>query len=1816
MRAAMKMATIGRGVGLLLVLLPAVALAQTTFEYNTQPRTFHVCRLLMGAGGDNYAHSLMFEGMRRFPDKPAGWELDNPLVLLANQPPLKHTAAYWTAPLLDANYDATQGFRVQSLRDMDLIYIKSPTLNLAGLGQEWREALIQAVHDGAVLWIDQDHTAGCTVTDFAPPGSMLNTAVPFTFTNASQTSGSYRRAYAGAYVFPPAGGPAGDITGNVADRLLQYPFKLAEWQDIQYLGMYPQGPNYGTSTTDPRPPNQAQSASPDVVNLIDSSLRRVVVVWDGSDFRPNIAAARSGAGAIVLTAGDVGYDVANWWSGAHRNRPLQHEAADCKFAWNVLALAQSFSERGGSSSNGSSSPIAAPPPLDIQWQYPDRFTVPSATTAPLGSIVAAPAVGRHMTFAISLAYPGGGGIPAREPWIMAFDNDPARDLDNDGYVDDGPRDYCLGASYDMVWDRDLCPSGWTPRWSSPTVATTRLASGESTEVVLVSLVRDGAPTTGLVRCFRADNGTVLWERTISAYRLQARVIDLSTPTVYGDWVFLAASEYDTGADNGSGAEDTYGRVHCFQLSQGGVANCPQWVFPSPDTNPNGDGDSTGGSPDNSVPEQQRYLPPFQDPNWVAAVAPYATRPTLPPFPTAKPTIIVPDPPGANAGTEVLLRCTSPISLRKSTDTAHPEEVDNDTTTGGSDWLLVPTPMDVAQTGTDLLNARYYRVWLPAATALGTTSLGATLTVRRVDDTNVTATISDLWQDPVDRKIYAYLQSGQAREYLLRSNTLNVHYLDLTQQGAAITIPYQVNGTNLNAVATLPPPVAQVVSSGGANERRVASATDRKGHSLYATDAIEDNSGTLTHNDLTTATVVTPAAGPYDSTGRLYSINNQTGETRWSVQPESLATFSENNQTVAPGGMAIEPSTDTAVAAITARINPTAGDMRVVKPMALAVNTQPRLVIQLRDGPADSQLRAGATLQIRTLNAGNTGITGANDIPSSAYRVDPATRTIEFDTGQAGWVNDVVGALWGKPVWVTYTRTDPADPGDPGSDTTVTNEVHLLPDIVRFQYMPYVIRLNHPMVRADANLTFNLPNGVPLTRTASALVGDSTSLAAAGLPNMPAGWTSVYPKALLDVSNLVMAGSELLRPGSEFIVSYEYLDPVLLTAQTAHERHQVPVNFGSSVSSPAMAGYNMQVGTEGYRPDGMRGANYLLMNPELYDPAGTPTPAQYDGTYRSFLSVVLDPITKAVRGSLVEPAIPAPGLVGTPVVSGPPALDGDGVIVGSRLMRRLSQVAASPAGYQGENVGYISRLRPQRTLVCDTTRLVEVQGQKLSWVCTGTMAPQYHEALDPTNLGNQELKVTPFSRPAKAIYLSNGNILVADTGNNRVVEIDRRGRQVWPLDENGYDYYTSTPALNPNLSLDRPSDCFRYYVEWRLGMPYASVNGSMGALGMYGGEWQAGQWEGTETHTVIADTGNCRVIDVVTTVTPLGVQTHRVDVLTPSRVRLAQGMMKLAYTRAIPVIAPLAGDTSRFVLGYICAASNLHQLVVVDGLTKQVDPPSNTLWGMTSMGMTWKWLAWLYDANVDDTDYAPTNPLIFRNIRDVQLTYEGGTAYLTVTCGQYAGRLNNIGTGLTPHWLGGQGAGIYEFAMDISDTTAPYDWARISPTDVAGGATVTADDPIWTFNNLNYTYGSFTYNYATRQLTAGTRRSLTNIAYRDVGETASDPVRWLELPWCPVSCQRLPADQRTVSVGAGTGRVARHLVTNYAELIQNLNRDNVNDLGAPAMLFSSVFVVTTDDVNDNAPENDVHEMDRREVIPDPHEPDWTDPINQPAYAARR
>jgi hypothetical protein len=336
----------------------------------------------------------------------------------------------------------------------------------------------------------------------------------------------------------------------------------------------------------------------------------------------------------------------------------------------------------------------------------------------------------------------------------------------------------------------------------------------------------------------------------------------------------------------------------------------------------------------------------------------------------------------------------------------------------------------------------------------------------------------------------------------------------------------------------------------------------------------------------------------------------------------------------------------------------------------------------------------------------------------------------------------------------------------------------------------------------------------------------------------------------------------------------------------------------------------------------------------------------DNPAETVMAMSWDPLTGITRGYPVQPAYADPvATEGHPAVAATPAAYDGKVFVGT--MQRVDAATNSRSGK-------IGCLAPRRTLICDANRLVETVGARRTWSLTGSEA--YVFGYDSP----EEQLVTPFSRPAKAQVLDDESILVVDTGNNRVITVSRAGEQLWPLDEEGFDYYSSPARTvgasvfgNDNLGLDQPTDAYVY------------VDGT-GAR-----------------HTVIADSGHNRVVDVVTTYDPVtGAQSHEVLGVTQESVSLpgeAGEETTIRYTTAQPLFDFTTGDLQ----GYLCVAGNLDRAVIVAAGSKELNP----------RGGYWDGWSWIYE-------------LEFSNLRQFDYARFGDLLYVTATAGGLGGATEN------------------------------------------------------------------------------------------------------------------------------------------------------------------------------------------------------------------
>lgn len=158
-----------------------------------------------------------------------------------------------------------------------------------------------------------------------------------------------------------------------------------------------------------------------------------------------------------------------------------------------------------------------------------------------------------------------------------------------------------------------------------------------------------------------------------------------------------------------------------------------------------------------------------------------------------------------------------------------------------------------------------------------------------------------------------------------------------------------------------------------------------------------------------------------------------------------------------------------------------------------------------------------------------------------------------------------------------------------------------------------------------------------------------------------------------------------------------------------------------------------------------------------------------------------------------------------------------------------------------------------TVIADSHRLIEVNSAgEAVWTCEGTrtyavVGGNLTDWTDPLNpilgSGVPAVQRVAFNRPRVVRRINRNEMMVVDTGNNRVVQMDRGGTVSWEVSRLQDDYKHLLRSGDP-LTLNEPSDC-SYWTEY---------SASLG-IGGYTGP-------GVVIHYLIADSGNFRVVEVI------------------------------------------------------------------------------------------------------------------------------------------------------------------------------------------------------------------------------------------------------------------------------------------------------------------------------------------------------------------
>ena len=1796
--------------------------------------------LTVGAG--------IMEGLRRASFRPPRWDIVNPrggTGIGATYVP-EGSPAYWEVVVAAGVHTDLSGYQ--------LLYLCTPDLTVLDAFQI--DSIIEAVNEGAVLWIDEPQPTGLT-TGAAGAGTPWANS-PFFFVVTAESYGA--------------------TSAVMNHALVTRPFRIGP-EELPRLGIsappivLPPCPTIWTW---------------DLLDLSANPLHLQPVIYGTecptTTVNPIGAAGRYGSGGFVVTAGDVGSEIARWtdpedprWDGGaaapspvYLPDPLPEQAVDVMFGYNVIAWATGWTQSRQSARGAGASSGEVRADLDIKWQSLD-----------VGAVTASPVIDDCGRAFVLSYYP--------TPTLYCFDSDPPQDIDGDLLADDGVADYDGPGSADLIWSAPL-PAGQTPRSTAPTTGTAMLAGG-ATDVVLVSSV-DPSGSGGTVSCYNAVTGAVEWSRTVSPYDAGAAVVTVSTPVIHNAYVTVLSSEY-TGA---GGVDNAYGRAQCFDLATGGAgAGGFWWVYPDPASAP-------GNA--NAAAQYQRALPPVDDPAWVADTA----RPVLPPVPTPTPSVCnsarypATEDAGGAAATfdphlDAVIYFGTPAARVLDNSTGAPVVL---TRPWATEYALVPAPANGATLPSPdpfVHNRNHYRVMLDVGSPTAVTS--ATYVYEGLAGPESAAyggaapTISGSYAQYASAAVETFLAS-------IPGGSPSTSYYDVDAGCRALFVYATASGTK-QELDGLPGPVlfkrsyeADIDTT--LNPAQVAASGQRRAGGQSIGEELLTAALTVTRNP---DGVSAGAWGVPGRSGAVVGLDPATGDELWEYDPRTAPGGNPITTASLPTGPVARvyvdgPTADAGSAIIGAAsqpINPGGTPDQGNLGRAFALDPRPDLTIRVRvpipggyptasavqmtPAPLPAPFDTLGFSPVVQMADGSVALSWDADpmnvpiIDPACYRVDYANRRIIFPAAAAGnvraatidsatpppWSGIELGPVYGRMLIVSfaYDANNPVTPNDLSDDATIPAGsvppaisaterqmmIYHAPDLARWDYSPGLIRLHdHPAVWTGGPVMgITLANGVSV---AGVIPGEAL-VTFGGIDWLPTGLLNA------DTGTFGVTAAPLQR-GAELLFSYSGVN---LNGQTSvpnayepPERQQIPYGFGRPIAGVAAAndGRTALIGTESLNLDGSTD-----MSPDATPHAGGYSPAGFvPDRLRTLAALEWDKVTNFVRGRLVRPAYYPPTALGVPVVSAAPAVDGDTVVTGSRtLVACPDQWNATPEiSYEGTLAGppggFASALTPIRTVITDNERIVETVGSEPDWECTGTrtLDPAWANTDAELNAAyplNVPTTRRPFSRPAKAVRLTRadflatyvtttgvvqphktptydpeglfppaaipdgtvwpppesgvgpGNYLVVDTGNNRVVEVDRKGRQVWPLanyplppagvdtrrpgDGVGFDLYTH--PTNDILDLDGPTDAYRYMM-WNA---------------------PAGVWE---MYTVIADPGHYRVVNVVTTFdlspsTGAVLQTHAVHIVTPPLVKATTGprkgeFIRIAYTRAQPLFHPYDGS----VIGYLCAANNLHELLVVEAGTQRVNPAGSDplpCLATTPAGNngTWAILSWLYEM---DTDGDPTNDerLIFENIRDSRVAidhdeYGNRYLFLTVVCGQYRGPLGNPAnaTGMP---FAGAGAACVEFRVGspVFDIMNPATWVLL-PSDA--GAPI----PYWSYTEANYVAGPLGHIWTPPGEGAG--GSLVTKAF------------------APVSAQRLSG--------------GRHLIANSRGVIEDLVHPNVPTatnaatFATPPSLAAEVFEVETqyDPAAPNDPSTQTHIIDLHKVIPDPWLEDWTDPINQPSFAQR-
>lgn len=439
------------------------------------------------------------------PPKPAGWEFVNPVA----SPVLpKSDPNYWTSGISFYALDEA----ILSNFDVLLLCVW-PGFTL----DRTRARLLASwVEQGGLLWIDNQ--SGAT-------GASLNLWMePFPITFAARGAGPALKSAA----YPNHGLLKGIFT------LSQQEIDLLGIQQSYVAGTVPVSPLSGITS--------GVGAGDRVAGMPQLVLQDVVTegIVGGSPL-PSIAAGRFGRGAVVATSCGVAQAISAWYdnlrAGTVSELP-QWAIPDMKLAYNMIAWAQSWSNPQGDArgQNRQAGDLGAP--LSEMWRLEWLMT---------GQRVIGPLTAPVLGSGLVLTGDGGG-------LLHALDLRPERDLDGDGKPDDGIRDLSDGTWQDEVWASALEGALGAGLWQPVGAAAGEFfdsAAGAPHSLAAVAVTEPRTTgVAGYLVAYRSDAsdpaaGSVLWQAQVSGLGVAPSIGRVQSGPVHADGMFILATTDST-----------------------------------------------------------------------------------------------------------------------------------------------------------------------------------------------------------------------------------------------------------------------------------------------------------------------------------------------------------------------------------------------------------------------------------------------------------------------------------------------------------------------------------------------------------------------------------------------------------------------------------------------------------------------------------------------------------------------------------------------------------------------------------------------------------------------------------------------------------------------------------------------------------------------------------------------------------------------------------------------------------------------------------------------------------------------------------------------------------------------------------------------------------------------------------------------------------------------------------------------------------------------------------------------------------------------